>query len=83
MTIPALPSDFQMRRWHLQMLDATTMLQTMQKQVGKTDNHSQTSHDKLSTEKLYLLPSSFSDYLIQEDGDYFAKPPGSAQPFVS
>lgn len=77
------PSDFQMRKWHLQMLDATTILQTIQKQVGKTDNHSQTSHDKLSPEKLNHLPSSFSDYLILEEGDYSAKPPGSAQPFFS
>lgn len=29
------PSDFHMRSWHLQMLDATTVLQTMQKQMGK------------------------------------------------
>lgn len=77
------PSDFQMRSWHLQTLDATTMLQTMQKQTGKTDNHSQTSHDKLSPEKVYHLSSSFSDYPIYEEGDYFDKPPGSAQPFVS
>lgn len=58
------PSDFQLRSWHLQMLDAIITLQTMQNQMGKTDNHSQTSHDELSPENLYHLSSSFSDYLI-------------------
>lgn len=32
--------------------------------LGKTENDSQTLHDKLSPEKLYYLPSSFSGYLI-------------------